>query len=550
MKNIHSTENKFRKYICQAAMITLIVVNLLWLNACLGLSSSSGGQQKSILSLADSSLSFGNVTAGSNKTLTVAATNSGPNAVTISGVSSSTKYFSVTGPALPITIQAGQSSNLSVEFTPNAVAAFNAVVTLNSDASDATASLSLSGSGVAAGQLGTNPATEDFGTVTVGSKPTLTQTLQNTGSTSITVTQVGISGTGFSFGGISAPLTLLAGQSANFKVYFAPQAAGPASGNLTVLSDASNSTATIALSGTGATTVGQIGANPASIAVGNVAVGSSGTATCTLTASGASVTVTAASTNNSVFSVSGLSLPTMIAAGQSTTFSVSFVPKSTGAVTGNLTITSNASDGNLTVPLTGTGTAQAGGQLTVSPAPLALGTVVVGTSGTASGSLTASGASVTITAASTNNSAFTISGLSLPVTIPAGQSTTFSATFSPKATGAASATLTFTSNAQPTTTNEILTGTGTPAPVHSVSLSWNASTSSDVSGYNIYRAVYADATCGSYAKINAVLNTSTLYTDNSVVDGTAYCYATTAVDTSNQESGYSNIASNVQIPAP
>jgi len=59
-----------------------------------------------------------------------------------------------------------------------------------------------------------------------------------------------------------------------------------------------------------------------------------------------------------------------------------------------------------------------------------------------------------------------------------------------------------------------------------------------------------NSSCGSYGKINAVLNTSTLFTDNSVVDGSSYCYATTAVNTSNQESAYSNIVANVQIPAP
>jgi len=47
-----------------------------------------------------------------------------------------------------------------------------------------------------------------------------------------------------------------------------------------------------------------------------------------------------------------------------------------------------------------------------------------------------------------------------------------------------------------------------------------------------------------------VLTTTTLYTDSNVVDGKSYCYAATAVNSSSQESGYSNIASNVQIPAP
>jgi len=175
--------------------------------------------------------------------------------------------------------------------------------------------------------------------------------------------------------------------------------------------------------------------------------------------------------------------------------------------------------------------------------------VTVGASGTAAGTLTASGASVTVTAASTNNSAFTISGFSLPHTIPAGQSANFTITFSPKAAGAATATLTFTSNAQTSTTTETLTGTGVQPSTHSVALSWNASSSQNISGYNVYRASYTTS-CGSFSKINNVLDTGTLYTDLSVTNGSAYCYATTAVDTSNVESGYSNIVSNIQIPTP
>ena len=111
----------------------------------------------------------------------------------------------------------------------------------------------------------------------------------------------------------------------------------------------------------------------------------------------------------------------------------------------------------------------------------------------------------------------------------------------------ASGTLTVTSNAQPSTATATLTGTGTAAPSHVVNLSWNASTSPSISGYNVYRAVYTTS-CGSYAKVNSVLNTTTLYSDSSVMDGVSYCYAATAVNTSSQESGYSNIVSNLQIP--
>ena len=194
------------------------------------------------------------------------------------------------------------------------------------------------------------------------------------------------------------------------------------------------------------------------------------------------------------------------------------------------------------------GSGSGSAQLGVSPATLAIGNVMDGASGTASGTLSASGATVTVTGANSSNSAFSVSGLSLPVTIDAGKSILFTVTFSPSATGGASGTLTFSSNAQPSTTAEALTGTGTAAPTHSVNLTWNASSSSNISGYNVYRAVY-QTSCGSFSRINTALNTTTLFTDSSVSDGDSYCYATTAVNTSSEESGYSNIVSPVQIPA-
>jgi hypothetical protein len=189
-----------------------------------------------------------------------------------------------------------------------------------------------------------------------------------------------------------------------------------------------------------------------------------------------------------------------------------------------------------------------GPQLGVTPATLGLGNVVAGSSTTAAGTLTASGGSVTVTGAASNNTSFTVGGLSLPTTIAAGQSVSFAVTFSPQVAGSASAKLTFTSDAAPSTTTEALSGTGAAASTHSVNLSWTGSTSSSVSGYNVYRAAYSGS-CGPFNQINAVVNTGTLYTDAAVANGGSYCYAATTLDSSNQESSYSNIVSNVQIPA-
>ena len=294
---------------------------------------------------------------------------------------------------------------------------------------------------------------------------------------------------------------------------------------------------------------GALGSNPTALSFGDVTVGHNQLLSLTISNSGASsVTISQVQISGNAFTQSGITAPLTLDPGTNVTMSVTFTPTAAGNATGTLTLTSNASNPTLTVALSGTGTTTAG-QLGVSPGTIAVGDVVVGTSGTASGNLNATGANVTVTGASTNNTAFVVSGVSLPLTILAGQSSPFTVTFSPSTTGTASATLTFTSNAQPATATATLTGNGTPAPVHSVNLSWNASTSSNISGYNIYRAVYTTS-CGSFSKINSLLNTGTLYTDAAVTDGSSYCYAATAVNTSNAESGYSNIVSNIQIPAP
>jgi hypothetical protein len=299
--------------------------------------------------------------------------------------------------------------------------------------------------------------------------------------------------------------------------------------------------------------VGTLTLNPTSISFGSVTVGvTSPILTSTLTNTGnASLTITSNSISAGDFTFGGKGTcnTNAMAPGSSCTYSAKFTPTASGTQTGTITIYSTASNSTVTLPLSGIGTTATAGTLGVSPATLALGSVVVGTSGNASGTLTAGGSSVTVSAVSSNNSAFTVGGLSLPVTIPAGNSAAFTMRFSPQTTGGVTAALTFTSNAQSSTTVETLTGTGTAAPVYPINLSWSASTSSNVSGYNIYRAASASA-CGSFSKVNSLLNTGNLYTDSAVVDGATYCYATTAVNTSNEESGYSNVVSNVQVPAP
>lgn len=83
-------------------------------------------------------------------------------------------------------------------------------------------------------------------------------------------------------------------------------------------------------------------------------------------------------------------------------------------------------------------------------------------------------------------------------------------------------------------------GQGCSATIsHSVSLTWTASTSPNIAGYNVLRST----TSGSgFVQINTGLVTTTTYADTNVTAGQTYYYVTTAVDTSNNQSGYSNQA--------
>ena len=100
--------------------VTLLVLSLAFLAGCQGLSAGNSGQQNGTLGFGSTALDFGNVAAGTSKTLTLTATNSAAQSVHINSAAVTSKYFTLVGPSLPVTIAAGQSATLSINFTPNA----------------------------------------------------------------------------------------------------------------------------------------------------------------------------------------------------------------------------------------------------------------------------------------------------------------------------------------------------------------------------------------------------------------------------------------------
>jgi hypothetical protein len=507
---------------------------------------SGGSLTAGAVTPSSSSLNFGSILVGNKQTLTETLNNTGGSALTVTQVTPTGTGFAVSGLTLPLNLPAGEGQSFSVTFTPQSAGTVSGNLAIANTGATSMVNVPLTGGGQTAGALTPSPASLNFGSVEVGNNQALTETLTNSGGSSVTVTQVSPTGTGYSVSGLSLPLTLTAGQSQGFSVIFTPSAAGNSGGNLAIVSNASNASLNVPLSGNGLAP-GSLAPSPSSLSFGSVQVGNNQQLSETLTNSGGvNVNISQASVGGTGFTMSGLNPPLVLTPGQHYTFTVTFTPPSPGSDSGSVSIVSNASNPNLSIPLSGTGTPVPEGTLAVSPDSMNFGNVVVGTNSQLTGTLTASGESVTVSSDILNGSAYTLSGISFPVTIPAGQHVQFTITFTPAGTGSASGSVSFTSNASNSPTVETFTGVGTPPPQHSVNLSWTASTSQNISGYNIYRGIKSG---GPYSKINPVLNASTVYTDTTVADGQTYYYVATAVNSSNEESAYSNQTTAV-IPPP
>jgi hypothetical protein len=290
----------------------------------------------------------------------------------------------------------------------------------------------------------------------------------------------------------------------------------------------------------------QITISPPSANFGNVVVGTTNTQTISVTNSGtANLTVSQANISGAGFTMSGITVPLTLSPGQRTTFNIAFSPTSTGNFTGSLSLTSNAPNSSITIALGGTGVAPTF-QLAASPTSLNFGNVAVGSSSTQVVSLSNTGNSnVTISQVSVSGSGFSASGLTPPLTLAPGQTTSVNVIFAPAASGTVTGNLSVTSNATNSPATVALSATGFVPLAHSVTLGWTASTST-VLGYNVYRGTQSG---GPYTKLNSSLVPGTTYTDSTVQSGQTYFYVATAVDSNNVESVYSNQASAV-IPIP
>jgi hypothetical protein len=283
-----------------------------------------------------------------------------------------------------------------------------------------------------------------------------------------------------------------------------------------------------------------------------VVIGQSSTQTLHIAnTGGAPLTINSVTLNSSQFSFSGPAFPRTVLPAQALDYTITFAPTTAGNVSASVQITSNASNSPASVSLAGV--AEKGfAAVQVTPSSISFGNLNLQSTTTQNVTIKNTGdINITISGITVAGAGFGYSSLSPGSSLTPSQSVTFQIWFRPQTSGPASGNISILSSNLATPASISVSGIGsasnspspTPAPVqHSVSLSWGPSTSS-VAGYRVYR----DDGAG-LLPFSAVISDLT-YTDSTVVSGTTYHYAVTAVDPAGDESPYSNEVTAV-VPTP
>jgi hypothetical protein len=207
-------------------------------------------------------------------------------------------------------------------------------------------------------------------------------------------------------------------------------------------------------------------ATPGTLTFASQIVGSSSTAqTVTVKNTGSAALMPNWITARGDFSETDDCLDATLAAGSSCAIQVVFTPTATGSRTGILTIGANVDGGDLTVALSGTGTAA--GPVSMSPASIDFGSWEVGTTSTALQVTANNSSSQAVAFTSAITGPFTIASNACGSSIPAASACNLTLTFTPVKTGAATGALTFT-DANGTQTIA-LTGMGLALPTDDLS---------------------------------------------------------------------------------
>jgi hypothetical protein len=449
------------------------------------------GTQPGVL-FAPTTVPFGNQHQGTTAAqMTSVLSNSGSGPLTITSVTvtgTNAGDFAVVAPASGTncvtvgSVAAAGSCTIAVTFTPTAVGARTATVSVADNATGSPHTFVLTGTGTFP-QASALPSPVGFGNQRQNTTSGVQAiTLTNGGNETLNLTTVALGGTNANQFAIAAGTTctnagtVAAGASCVVNLTFTPTALGLQSATITFTDNASPTTQVVNISGTGV--FPQANATPSPVAFGVQRQGTtSGTAqTVTLSNAGTGVlnltTVGLGGTTAADFAIAGGTTCTnasTVAAGASCVVKLTFTPSGLGGRSATLTFTDDASPTTQVVNISGTGVFPQAG---AAPATVGFGNQTNATTSAAHTITLSNGGTDTlhITTVALAGAGFAIvpgtTTCTNGGTVAAGASCVVNVTFTPTGLTAFSGTVTFTDDASPTTQVVNLTGTGVASTVN------------------------------------------------------------------------------------
>ena len=494
------------------------------------------GRGSPAVSLSPTSLAFGNQSVGKTSTAhTVNLSNTGNAALSITSLAltgTNGSNFAETN-TCGKSLAAGARCTISVTFTPSASGSRKASLSITDNARGSPQTVSLSGTGTAA-VVSLSPTSLVFGSQAVGKTSTAhTVNLSNTGNAALSITTLALTGTNASdFAQTNTcRSSVAAGAHCTISVTFTPSGSGSRTASVSITDNAAGSPQSVSLTGTGN--------NPQpSLTSLSPASGIVGAAAQTLTLNGTNFLASSTVTYNGV--------------GHTATF------VSSTQLTISLSATDQATAGSYAVVVTNP--APGGGAS--SPLNFTVASPIVSLSPTSLGfgnqAIDMTSATKTVTLSNTGNAALSITSLALTGTnasdfaqantcgssLAVGANCTIVVMFTPSVTGTEASSLSIADNSSGSPQTVSLSGAGT----HDVILSWTASTTPGVVGYNVYRGTTSG---GPYpTELNSAPINGTTYTDETVQAGRTYYYVVTAVASNDVTQSANSNQVSAAVPSP
>src|ERR1700692_1034334 len=212
---------------------------------------------------------------------------------------------------------------------------------------------------LAKGTLAISPSIARFGSLSVGSKVSISLIVTNTGTGNVTFSEESLSGSAFTVTPLVLPYILAPGKRFAVTIIFAPKSPGQFTGYLELLSDATNGDVYYEMIGTGVQIPeGRLTATPTTASFGSVPVGTRNSQALQLQNSGTTnIIISVSAVGSPRFALQGLKTPLVLVPGETVGCTLVFTPTAIGYVAGSASITSTASNGTLTLTMSGSGVA-------------------------------------------------------------------------------------------------------------------------------------------------------------------------------------------------